>query len=169
MNFNKNQFPTILPRVLEQLKIGDKPIQQIKGCSELKDWYKTTFQKGNRWNRTSIRSITKNYASREVLYLKICFELLFDQSRNYNKAFVKYMDEILLEHKQKTGKRTFQVWIEQQEYLDLIHYIGELKRKGKIRGTYKELARFIHTSFLPDDPLQTATIVDRLKNHKGYK
>ena len=52
---------------------------------------------------------------------------------------------------------------------ELLRIMGEQKTSGEITNTYKQLAAIIEEAFLPEDPIKPSTIIDRLKNQKGYK
>lgn len=171
LKLNRNGFPNSISRLLKDLHQNeDRVLKHNQRIWQVKTWYKATFQNGNRWNRSMIRSNAQNYTEREVEELRTCFELLFDCQRNYNLSFIKFIDQLVAERQgEKTGRKHEKLRIKQKAYYELLRIMGEQKTSGDINNTYKQLAAIIEETFLPEDPIKPSTIIDRLKNQKGYK
>lgn len=163
---NKNTFPIL---ILEYLEF-DKNIEPLAFIVlRLKSWYQSSFQKGNRWNKTLIINGTKNYSIDEFGHLKNCFCILFNCSKKYNKVFVSYLDEIAEKKTtDESGLANPKIMIRQKSFTELLRFIGELKKSGKIDNSFAELADIINRSFSSDAQLRPSTIIDRLKNKKEY-
>ena len=166
LKLNKNTFPIC---ILECLKIDkrNEPPAIVKLI--LKTWYQSSFQKGNRWNKSLIAKGVKNYLIDELDYLKSCFGILFNCSKKYNKVFISYLDEIVEKNTaDESGFTTPKIKISQKSFTELLRTIGEIKKAGEIKNNSAELAEIINRSFASDIQLRPSTIVDRLKNKKGY-
>ena len=166
LKLNKNKFPLVISHYLNSsyyLKDEDRR-NAVKLI--LNGWYKKSFQKNNRWNRTSIYSVIKNYSEEEISELRHCFKRLFDTNRKYNQVFLKYVGEFI--EKQKAGELGLFIKIDQKGYEELLSVIGELKRSGNIQSDYKEIAKVIFEFIQADNNLKISTILDRLRNKKGY-
>ncbi len=171
LKVNRNGFPNAIPRILKYRAQNEENFQKSDFKSlQVKNWYIETFQKGNRWNKSMIRSRTCNFTFLEIKTVRSCFIILFNPHRSYNQSFIKFIDQILIEiEEEKSGKAFSKIRISQRAYYDLLQIIGDQKSDGEINNTYKQLAEIIDQSFLPEEPIKQSTIIDRLKNQKGYK
>jgi len=168
---NKNAFPPSVSKLLRDYnKAGAEP-EDIKIDSwPVKTWYKRTFQKGNRWNKTQIRKGTMPYTVIELSQLLVAFRLLFNQEKKYNQIFISYVSDIIEERSsEEEGLFGARIKISQNSYTELLHILGDLKDSGEIQNSYRELAAIIYHTFSPETKLRPSTIFDRLKNQKGFK
>jgi len=166
LKLNKNMFPIL---ILECLELGknNEPLAFI--LLRLKSWYQSSFQKGNRWNKSLILKGVKDYSIDELDHLKNCFCILFNCSKKYNKVFVSYLDEIAEKKTaDESGLANPKIKISQKSFTELLRVIGEIKKAGEIKNNYAELADIINHSFSSDTQLQPSTIIDRLRSKKGY-
>lgn len=166
LKHNKNKFPHEIHRYLftDPSIAYDKKRPQIKQL--LKSWYQENFLKYNRWNKTSINSLIKHYSDQEISKLDRCFHMLFDTNRKYNQTFLRYIKEY--KDQREADKKGLCLKVDQETFKDIIKYVGDLKRKGKINNTNHEIAKVLKKFLEPDVPFESATILDRLKNKKGY-
>lgn len=136
---------------------------------KLKSWYQETFLKNNRWNRSQLYGFIKDYSNDEINNLWECFTLLFDQDRKYNQVFCRYLQEY--QNQKETTKSqlgTSRLKVSQKTFEEIIKYFGDLKRSGKIKNSNKQIAQILKRIMNPDKMLKESTIIDRLKNKKGY-
>ena len=102
--------------------------------------------------------------------LQNCFSILFNCERKYNRIFISYLKELLeIRTAEELGLTTIRIKISQSSYIDLLHFLGDLKESGEIQNSYQEIAEIMGHSFSPDIQLRVSTIIDRLKNKKGYR
>lgn len=135
----------------------------------LKSWYQNNFQKNNRWNKTLIYSLARNYSETELLILGQCFQLLFDKTRTYNQSFLRFVNEYSERRKQeKEGGGQLRLKVDQETFMEIIRYFGDLKRAGKVKNANHEIAKILKKVMDPDIAFESPTILDRLKNKKGY-
>ena len=166
MKLNKNNFPIVLSKFLT-LNNG---YQRIKMGIELKLWYKASFQKGNRWNNTLIRKGSIHFTVNELSHLLAGFRIMFNAERNYNTIFVAFLSDLIEERTaEEEGLIGPRIKIAQNSYKELLHTLGELKASGEIQNSYRELAAIVYRTFSPETKLRPSTILDRLKNQKGFK
>jgi len=151
---------------MEHRKYEAEPKVSEIDTRPIKTWYKTTFQKGNRWNRSQIHTTLKKFTEREIEKLKECFTLLFNTDRSYNRAFIKYTDDYI--EMQMVNQSELKIKLDQKGFEALLGFLGELKRDGKIQSNYNEIAKVLNKSIQPDNRLKISTIRDRLRNKKGY-
>ena len=166
LKLNKNKFPIL---ILECQEFDQNNELQAIVKLKLKSWYQSSFQKGNRWNKSLILKGVKNYSIDEITQLQNCFNILFNCERKYNQIFISYLKELLeIRTAEELGLTTIRIKISQSSYIDLLRFLGDLKESGEIQNSNQEIAEIIYHSFSPDIQLQTSTILDRLKNKKGY-
>ena len=167
MKLNKNNFPNEIHRFLyaDASVAYEKKKNHIK--QNLKSWYQETFQKNNRWNRTQLYSLIKDYSDNEINKLCECFAILFDQERKYNKVFIRYVQEYQ-EQKELANPESNKLKVDQKTFEEVINYFGDLKRSGKIKNSNQQIAQILKQILNPDKTLKATTIMDRLKNKKGY-
>lgn len=164
---NKSKFPLAINYYLDNGKYSKDNPDREATRQLLRSWYKETFQKSNRWNKTLINRIIKNYSEKEISELRHYFEQLFDASRKYNQIFIKYIEGYI--EKQKTSEFGSFIKIDQKGYEELLGVIGDLKQSGNIQSNYKEIAEVIYEFIQSDINLKISTIQDRIRNKKGYK
>jgi len=166
LKLNRNKFPNDLSKYLNlgSKQKDEEKIQQIKQL--LKSWYQYSFLKNNRWNRTLIYSLVKNYTDTEIIKLERCFQLLFDINRTYNKTFTRFIRAYL--EQREADKKGLCLKVDQETYKEIIQYFGDLKRDGKIKNANHEIAKVLKEILEPDVTFKSPTILDRLKNKKGY-
>lgn len=171
MKLNKNEFPPSVSKVLKDyVNTGEEPEDIKLNIWPVKTWYKATFQKGNRWNKTLIRKRTMRYKVFELSQLVVAFRLLFNQDKKYNQTFIYTVTNIIEERtSEEAGLIEPRIKISQKSYTELLHVLGDLKASGEIKNSYRELATIIYRSFSPETKLRPSTIFDRLKNQKGFK
>jgi len=105
----------------------------------------------------------------EITHLENGFNLIFNVDRKYNQAFLEYIDEIIkIRTAEENGLVAPCIKITQHSFTELLRFIGELKKAGEIKNNYPELAEIINQSFSPEIQIKPVTIIDRLKNKKGY-
>ena len=169
LKLNRNNFPHDLSRYLSvgvNLKDEEK-IQRIRQL--LKSWYQDSFLKNNRWNRTLIYSLVKNYTDTEIIKLERCFQLLFEIDRAYNRTFLRYLRDYKDQREaEKKGLGYLRLKVDQETFKEIIQYFGDLKREGKIKNANHEIAKVLKEILEPDVTFETTTLLDRLKNKKGY-
>jgi hypothetical protein len=171
LKLNKNEFPPSVSKLLKDyLNTGEEP-EDIKIDSwPVKTWYKATFQKGNRWNKTLIRKGTMRYSVIELNQLVVAFRLIFNLEKKYNQTFINTVTNIIEQRTaEEEGLIDPRIKISQKSYTELLHILGDLKASGEIRNSYRELAAIIYHTFSPETKLRPSTILDRLKNQKGFK
>ena len=132
--------------------------QQIK--QHLKSWYQDSFLKNNRWNRTLIYSLVKNYSDTEIIKLETCFQLLFDINRKYNQTFLRFIRAY--QDQKEADKKGLCIKVDQKTFKDIIQYFGDLKRERKIKNANHAIAKILKKFLEPDVPFETTTILDRL-------
>ena len=169
LRLTKNKFPEDITRYLFTAPDLKNEQDRIKESRKLKFWYQSCFKKGNRWNRTLLYSLIKTYTEQELLKLKDCFVLLFDINRKYNQIFIRYVDTYMEQQEaQKLGLSSIRLKVGQETYQEILRYFGDLKRDGKIKNSNREIAQILRRFLDPDISLAVSTIIDRLKNKKGY-
>ena len=170
LKLNRNNFPHDLSWYLSvdiNLKDEEKKRAQIRQL--LKSWYQDSFLKNNRWNRTLIYSLVKNYSDAEILMLDKCFQLLFEIDRAYNRTFLRYLRDYKDQREaEKKGLGYLRLKVDQETFKEIIQYFGDLKREGKIKNANHEIAKVLKEILEPDVTFETTTLLDRLKNKKGY-
>ena len=167
LNLNKNDFPPSVSRLLKKHAQTGSELKEIElDIWPLKTWFKETFQKGNRWNRSQIHTTLKKFTEREIEKLKECFTLIFNTDRSYNRAFIKYIDDYI--EMQTVSQSELKIKLDQKGFEALLGFLGELKRDGKIQSNYNEIAKVLSKCIQPDNRLKISTIRDRLRNKKGY-
>ena len=91
LKLNRNKFPDDLSKYLN-FDNKQKEVEKSQRIKQLlKSWYQDSFLKNNRWNRTSIYSLIKNYTDTEIIKLEKCVQLLFEINRTYNQTFLRYL------------------------------------------------------------------------------
>jgi len=106
----------------------------------------------------------------ELSQLVVAFRLLFNQEKKYNQTFIYTVTNIIEERiAEEEGLIEPRIKISQKSYTELLHVLGDLKASGEIKNSYRELAAIIYRSFSPETKLRPSTILDRLKNQKGFK
>lgn len=135
----------------------------------LKAWYQERFQKSNRWNKTMINKETRTMSLDQMRMTMVCFEYLFDPERKYNQVFLAHFHKILEDRTEVPKQPLPKIRISQKAYLELLRIMGEWKSSREIKSTYKELSEIIYMVFTPENPIKPSTIIDRLKDQKGYK
>ena len=169
LKFNRNRFPNDLHKYLS---IGIKQKDEGKNLQIrqlLKSWYQDSFLKNNRWNRTLIYSLVKNYTDTEIIKLERCFQLLFEIDRAYNRTFLRYLRDYKDQREaEKKGLGYLRLKVDQETFKEIIQYFGDLKREGKIKNANHEIAKVLKEILEPDVTFETTTLLDRLKNKKGY-
>jgi hypothetical protein len=169
LKLNRNKFPIDLSEYLNSgIKQKDEEkSQRIRQL--LKSWYQDSFLKNNRWNRTLIYSLVKNYTDTEIIKLGNCFQLLFEINRAYNQTFLRYVRDYKDQREaEKKGLRYLRLKVDQKTFKEIIQYFGDLKREGKIKNANHEIAKVLKEILEPDVTFETSTILDRLKNKKEY-
>ena len=169
LKLNRNKFPNDLSKYLNfgNKQKDEEKIQRIRQL--LKSWYQDSFLKNNRWNRTLIYSLVKNYTDTEIIKLGNCFQLLFEINRAYNQTFLRYLRACRDQREaEKKGLRHLRLKVDQETFKEIIQYFGDLKREGKIKNANHEIAKVLKEILEPDVTFETTTILDRLKNKKGY-
>jgi hypothetical protein len=171
LKLNKNEFPLSVSKLLRDYsKAGVEPEDIKINIWPVKTWYKATFQKGNRWNKALIRKRTMRYSVIELNQLVVAFRLLFNQEKKYNQTFINTVTNIIEERTaEEEGLIEPRIKISQKSYTELLHVLGDLKASGEIKNSYRELAAIIYHTFSPETKLRPSTILDRLKNQKGFK
>jgi hypothetical protein len=171
LKLNKNEFPPFVSKLLRDYnKDGAEPEDIKINIWPVKTWYKATFQKGNRWNKALIRKRTMRYSVIELNQLVVAFRLIFNQEKKYNQTFIYTVTNIIEERTaEEEGLIEPRIKISQKSYTDLLHVLGDLKASGEINNSYRELAAIIYHTFSPETKLRPSTILDRLKNQKGFK
>jgi len=171
LKLNKNEFPPSVSKVLKDyVNTGEEPEDIKLNIWPIKTWYKATFQKGNRWNKALIRKRTMRYTIIELSQLVVTFRLIFNQEKKYNQTFINTVTKIIEERTaEEEGLIEPRIKISQKSYAELLHILGDLKASGEIRNSYRELAAIIYHTFSPETKLRPSTILDRLKNQKGFK
>jgi hypothetical protein len=171
LKLNKNGFPpSVLKLLRDYIKADAEPEDIEIDIWPVKTWYKATFQKGNRWNKTLIRKATMRYSVIELSQLLVAFRLLFNQEKKYNQTFINTVTNIIEERTaEEEGLIDPRIKISQKSYTELLHIIGDIKASGEIKNSYRELAAIIYRTFSPETKLRPSTILDRLKNQKGFK
>lgn len=169
LKFNRNHFPLELSWYLNlDIKLRDEEKGKIIG-QFLKSWYQNNFQKNNRWNKTLIYSLARNYSETELLTLGQCFPSLFNMNRTYNQPFLRFVHEYRNQKEtEKEGSRHLRLKVDQETFKEIIQYFGDLKREGKIKNANHEIAKILKKVLEPDVTFESPTILDRLKNKKGY-
>ncbi len=135
----------------------------------LKAWYQEHFQKSNRWNKTMIYSETRKMNLDQIQMVLACFVYLFDPGKKYNQVFLTHFHQILEDRTEMPKQPIHKIRISQKAYLELLRMVGEWKSNKEIKGTYKGLSKVIYEVFSPEYPIKPSTIIDRLKDQKGYK
>ena len=169
LKLNRNKFPHDIHRYLNSdISIAyEKKRPQIKQL--LKSWYLDSFQKNNRWNKRLINSLAKEYTNTEINELSRGFQSLFDIDRKYNQTFLRYLAEYNNQiEAEKSGLRNLRLKVDQETFKEIIQYFGDLKRAGKIKNANHEIAKVLKRTLEPDVTFESPTILDRLKNKKGY-
>lgn len=165
LKLNKNKFPTSLSLLIRSLNKPEDPRLNLI----LKLWYLEQFQKNNRWNKALIKKGIAHYSLIELSLLAVGFKTLFNTDKKYNAVFINYLS-LLIEEKtaEENGLIDLRIKISQKSYFELLHTLSELKTSGEIHNSYRELAGIIYRAFSPETELKPSTIMDRLKNKKGY-
>ena len=168
MKFNKNRFPLLINTIIQNQRLAsDEKKDLIK--KGLKHWYKNSFQRNNRWNRTELKKQIKDYSVQELDKLGVCFKLLFNTDNKYHNVFIKYLNEFQIQRDiTKSILGTNRLKVNQKTYEEIIHYFGKMKRANKIHNTNKQIAKILKLVLDPDRPLEEATLIDRLMNKKSY-
>jgi hypothetical protein len=171
LKLNKNEFPPFVSKLLRDYnKDGAEPEDIKINIWPVKTWYKATFQKGNRWNKALIRKRTMRYSVIELNQLVVAFRLIFNLDKKYNQTFIYTVTNIIEERTaEEEGLINPGIKMSQNSYTELLHILGDLKASGEINNSYRELAAIIYHTFSPETKLRPSTILDRLKNQKGFK
>jgi hypothetical protein len=135
----------------------------------IKSWYQESFQRNNRWNKTLIYKEAIKMNMDQLKLMVVCFDYLFDPEKKYNQVFLNHCHQILDNRTATPTQHTQKIKISQKAYLELLRLIGEWKTSREIKNTYKELSEIINKVFMPEYPIKPSTIIDRLKDQKGYK
>jgi len=110
------------------------------------------------------------YSVIELNQLVVAFRLIFNLDKKYNQTFIYTVTNIIEERTaEEEGLIEPRIKISQKSYTELLHVLGDLKASGEIKNSYRELAAIIYRSFSPETKLRPSTILDRLKNQKGFK
>lgn len=166
LKLNKNNFPALITKYLS----SDKSHAGLIIKNDLKLWYKENFQQGNRWNKRLLKKGTIDYSVIELSQLVVGFRLLFNQEIKYNQTFINYLTYFIEERTaEEEGLAGPRIKISQNSYAELLHTLGNLKGSGEIQNSYRELAAIIYQTFSPETKLKPSTIIDMLKNQKGFK
>ena len=168
LQLNRNKYPNDLNKYLNfGINLEEEDEEKRQRIRQLlKSWYQDNFQKNNRWNRTLIYSLLKNYSDTEILELGKCFQLLFDINRKYNQTFLRFIRAY--QDQREADKKGVCLKVDQETYKEIIQYFGDLKRDGKIKNANHEIAKVLEKFLKPDVTFKSPTILDRLKNKKGY-
>ena len=95
--------------------------------------------------------------------------MLFEINRTYNQTFLRYLRAYKDQRDaEKKGLRYLRLKVDQKTFKEIIQYFGDLKREGKIKNANHEIAKALKEILEPDVTFETTTILDRLKNKKGY-
>ena len=110
------------------------------------------------------------YSVIELNQLAVAFRLIFNLQKKYNQTFINTVTNIIEERTaEEEGLFNPGIKMSQKSYTELLHVLGDLKASGEIKNSYRELAAIIYRSFSPETQLRPSTILDRLKNQKGFK
>ena len=162
----------LIQRLFKWHQNGNFPVDRLIYLDTihiLKAWYQEHFQRNNRWNKSMIYNEAIKMNADQLNRMSVCFTYLFDPEKKYNQVFLKHCQQILEDRMPTTEPHIQKIRISQKAYLELLRLVGEWKTTKEIKGTYKELSEVIYEVFSPEYPIKPSTIIDRLKDQKGYK
>ena len=170
MKLNKNNFPHEIHRFLKDDPSNAYEKEKLRIKQKLKFWYQETFQKNNRWNKTQLYKHINDYSDQEIEKLNECYKVLFNADIQYHRIFLRYLQEFQEQREIATSVLgSDRLIVDQGTFEEILNYFGELKRKGKIKSTNKQIARILKLIFNSKKSLKETTIIDRLRNKKEYK